>query len=175
MTEPTVQVPDHGITAEQFPAEAKITQEHIDGAVETVRRLAGWHIWPEREETLKVDAPGDPMVFLPTKMLTEVHSLTIDGKTIDVGELDWSQDGMVWVGGLRPNRTGRPRRVVAKVRHGYAGPGDLLALVKTMAGRGGAPNQSLQVGRISVGAPGAMTPQSTEWRIIDQFKLGPMP
>lgn len=175
MTEPTVQVPDHGITTEQFPAEAKITQAHIDGAVATVRRLAGWHIWPEREETLKVDAPGNPMVFLPTKMLTEVHSLTIDGKTIDVGDLDWSQDGMVWVAGLQPNRTGRPRRVVAQVRHGYVGPGDLLALVKTMAGRGGAPNQSLQVGRISVGAPGAMTPQSTEWRIIDQFKLGPMP
>jgi len=168
-------VPEHGLTLEDFPGVASLTQDAIDAAVESVRRLADWHVWPERDETLTFDAPGDPLVLVPTKRLVAVKSVKVDGKTVKIGPHDWSPDGTLWIAGLRPHPKGRPRRIEAKVRHGYAGPGDILGLVRSMAGRAAAPGQSYTVGRINVGAPGAITPQSTEWRVIDQIRLGPIP
>lgn len=175
MPEPIDAAADHGLTPKDFPGVAGLTQEAIDAAVDSVRRLADWHIWPEREETVRVDSPGDPMVVLPTKRLTAVHSVEVDGEPVEIGEQDWSPDGMIWIAGLRPRRDRRPRRIVARVTHGYTGAGDVLALVRSMATRASAPGQSYTVGRINVGAPGAVTPQSTEWRIIDQIRLGPIP
>lgn len=175
MSAPISEAPDHGLTPDHFPAGLKIDQAAIDTAVESIRRLADWHVWPEREETLRVDSPGDPMVVLPTKRLVEVRAVRVDGRELTVDPDGWSPDGTLWIDGLRPTRSGRPRRVEVDVVHGYAGPGDVLSLVKSMAARATAPGQSYQVGRINVGAPGAATPQSTEWRIIDQIRLGPLP
>ena len=166
---------DHGLALEDFPGVQGLTQSAIDSAVETIRRLAGWHVWPEWEETVTVVSPGDPLVLLPTKRLVSVTSVTVDGESVEVGEDDWTPDGTLWLSSLRPSRSGRPRRVVATIRHGYTGPGDVLALVSSMSGRASRPAQNYSVGSISVGAPGAVTPQSTEWRIIDQIKLGPVP
>lgn len=175
MTEPTVSPPDHGLTPAHFPTVQGLTQSAIDAAVETVRRLAGWHVWPEREETVTVVSPGDPLVLLPTKRLVSVTDVTVDGEGVTLGEDDWTPDGTLWVSTMKPSKDGRPRRVSVTMRHGYAGPGDVLALVASMVGRAAQPAQNYSVGRISVGAPGAVTPQSTEWRIIDQIKLGPVP
>lgn len=175
MSAPQDVVPDHGLTPELFPAGSKIDQAAIDTAVETIRRLADWHVWPERAETLRVDSPGDPMVVLPTKRLVAVNAVRVDGKEVAVDPDGWSPDGTIWIDGLRPTCSGRPRRVEVDVVHGYSGPGDVLSLVRSMAGRSASPSQSYQVGRINVGAPGAATPQSTEWRIIDEIRLGPLP
>lgn len=176
MTEPNTIAEDHGLTPESFPGASSLTQEAVNAAVESIRRLADWHVWPERDETLTVDAPGDPLVVLPTKRLVSVESVTVDGEPIVIGPNDWSPDGTLWISELRPHHRGRPRRIAATVRHGYAGPpGDILTLVRSMAGRAAAPGQAYTVGRINVGAPGAVTPQSTEWRIIDQIRLGPLP
>ena len=175
MSEPDVSLPDHGLTPEDFPGATTLTQEAIDAAVDAVRRLADWHVWPERAETLYVDAPGDKLVVLPTKRLVSVESVTVDGREVEIGEQDFSPDGTLWIASMKPHPQGRPRRVVAEVVHGFAVPGDVLALVRSMAGRASAPGQAYQVGRINVGAPGAVTPQSTEWRIIDQIRLGPLP
>lgn len=174
MTEPRLKA-DHGLDPSSFPDAQGLSQEAIDNAIETIRRLAGWHVWPEREETVTVVSPGDPLVLLPTKHLVAVSAVTVDGGAVAVGEEDWTPDGTLWVESLRPSPYGRPRRVTATIRHGYSGPGDLLALVASMAGRASRPGESYTVGRINVGAPGAVTPQSTEWRIIDQIKLGPVP
>ena len=140
MTEPD-SMPDHGLTPESFEG-TTLTQEAIDAAVESIRRLADWHVWPERDETLIFDAPGDPLVLVPTKRLVSVKSVKVDGKTVKIGPHDWSPDGALWIDGLRPHPTGRPWRIEAKVRHGYAGPGDILGLVRSMAGRAAAPGQS---------------------------------
>lgn len=174
MTAPN-SAPDHGLTPADFPESARLTQAAIDGAVDTIRRLAGWHIWPERTETLRVDAPGDPLVLLPTKRLTAVAEVTVDGVPVEIGPEDWSPDGTLWIASLRPTMTGRPRRVTATITHGHDGPGDLVGLVASMAGRASRPSESYTVGRVSVGAPGAVTPQSSEWRIIDELRLGPIP
>ena len=175
MTVPTTPPVDHGLTPEDFPGVNGLTQEAIDSAVATIRRLAGWHVWPEREDTVTVVSPGDPLVVLPTKHLADVLSVTVDGEVVEVGEDDWTPDGTLWIGRLRPSRSGRPHRVTAQIRHGYAAPGDVLGLVASMAGRASLPATSYGVGRINVGAPGTATPQSTEWRIIDQIKMGPLP
>ena len=175
MTEPIVSPPDHGLTPEDFPGVAGVTQEGIDATVASIRRLADWHVWPERVEVLTVDSPGDPLVLLPTKRLVEVEEVTVDGRVVSIGPEDWSPDGSLWISALRPVYPGRPRRIRAKVRHGYSGPGDVLALVRSMVTRAAAPSQGYQVGRINVAAPGAVTPQSSEWRIIDQIRLGPIP
>ena len=49
--------PEHGLTP-TADAAGTVTQVDIDLAVETLRDLAGWHIWPVREETVTVDTPG---------------------------------------------------------------------------------------------------------------------
>lgn len=165
-------VADHGITPDLVGG--TVTQAQIDQAVHTIITLCGWQPWPVRRETLVVRAPGDPEVFLPTTRLAEVHSITIDGKNIDVEDIEWWEDGILEVTPSR--RGGWPRRfrVEADVTHGHD-VGALLGLVGAMARRAAQPQEDYSVGRISVSAPGTMTPQSTEWRIIDQFKLGPMP
>ena len=175
MSEPVDALPDHGLTPEDFPGASSLTQEAIDFAVASIRRLADWHVWPPRAETLRVSVPGDPLVPLPTKCLVSVEWVKVDGREVEIGEHDWGEDGVLYIAGLTPDRRGRPRRVEARVVHGYSGPGDVLALVRSMAGRASAPGQASQVGRINVAAPGAVTPQSTEWRIIDQIRLGPLP
>lgn len=175
MTEPVAPASDHGLNPEDFPGVAGVTQGGIDAAVASVRRLADWHVWPERVETLAVDSPGDPLVLLPTKRLVAVEEVTVDGREVTLGEEDWSPDGTLWISALRPLPSRRPRRIRARVRHGYSGPGDVLALVGSMVARSAAPGQGYQVGRINVSAPGAVTPQSSEWRIIDQIRLGPVP
>lgn len=176
MTEQDMIAEDHGLTPASFPGASSLTQEAVDSAVASIRRLADWHVWPEREETLTVDSPGDELVVLPTKRLVSVESVTVDGHEVTIGPNDWSPDGTLWISGLRPHHKGRPRRIAARVSHGFSGPsGDLLALVRSMAGRAASPGQAYTVGRINVGAPGAVTPQSTEWRIIDQIRLGPLP
>lgn len=171
---PDISGPDHGLTPETFGG-SKLTQESIDLAVATIRRLAGWHVFPQRTETIRCDSPGDPMVLLPTKCLVGIESIKVDGETVVFTDEDWSPDGMVWIDTLTPARNGRPRRIEATITHGYESAGDLIGLVAAMAGRATAPAQGYTVGRINVGAPGAITPQSTEWRIIDEIKLGPVP
>lgn len=175
MTEPHNAGAGHGLSPASFPNIQGLTQEAIDAAVDSIRRLADWHVFPEREETLHVDAPGDRLVVLPTKRLVAVESVTVDGREVELGPNDWSPDGTLWIRHLRPRRDGRRWRVEARVRHGYEAPADVLALVQSMAGRAVTPGQAYTVGRISVSAPGAITPQSTEWRVIDKIKLGPLP
>lgn len=157
---------DHGITPT-----GDVTQSAIDKAVETVRRLVGWHVWPVRDETLTVDTPGDSLVILPTKNLVEVLDVKVDGQEVDSADVRWSTDGMLTL--LRVPRGFR--RVSVRCRHGYESALDLAVVCLSMAKRDSQPTQQYSVGSISVGAPGSVTPQSTEWRVLDGYKLGPLP
>ncbi|KAA8723590.1 hypothetical protein F4V58_06595 [Corynebacterium phocae] len=163
--------PDHGLVA----GASGPSQSAIDRAVHTLRRLAGWHIWPPRVDTIRELVPGDPAVLLPTKRLLEIESLSIDGAPRPVEDLVWDEDGVVYVPGLAPRRDGVPRVVEAVIRHGFDNPADIVGVALAIAGRSEQPQSSYAVGRISVGAPGTATPQSTEWRILDTYRLGPRP
>jgi len=51
--------PEHGVVS----TDPKVPQEFVDRAVQSVRVLAGWHIFPERVEELVLLAPGDGQVI----------------------------------------------------------------------------------------------------------------
>lgn len=160
---------DHGIVPPGNSDE--VTQDTIDRVVATVRNLAGWHIWPVREETLTVDTPGDPLVILPTKRIESVIAVEVDGQPVDMSTVSWTEDGM-----LTLRRVPRGfRRVAVTLRHGYLDAPDLAAVCQQMAKRTIQAQGSVSVGGISVGAAAGVTPQSTEWRVLDLYKLGPIP
>lgn len=162
---------EHGVES----SDPQVPQEAIDRAVSTLRQLCGWHIFPVIDEELAILVPGDGQVILPTKRLVEVESLHVDSRPVDVSALTYDEAGIVYVPGLKPRRDGVPRKVEAKIRHGFDNPVDVIGVVKAMAARSCQPQSSYTVGRISLGAPGAATPQSTEWRLVDAYKLGARP
>lgn len=162
--------PEHGLTPTAGTTGA-VTQDDIDLAVETLRDLAGWHIWPVREETVTVDTTGDPTVFLPTLRLLEVRKVTADNIEVPLETIEWSESGMLRLK-TRPRKGFR--RVTATILHGFETT-PLAAVAMQMAARAHQPATNMQVGGISVGAPGALTPYSSEWRLLDRYKLGPMP
>lgn len=144
----------------------------IEQAWAIISTLCGWHVTPAKQETMVVDSLGDPIVFLPTKHVTEVIEVKVDGVVVDPTGYSFSQDGMLhFTHKIRPGF----RTVEATIIHGYQSAPDIEALVDRLASRASKPAESYSVGGISVGAPGSLMPQSTEWRIIDQYKLGPMP
>lgn len=162
---------EHGVTT----SDPQVPQEAIDRAVATLRQLCGWHIFPVIDEELSILVPGDGQVILPTKRLLEVESLQVDSRPLEVSTLTFDEAGVVYVPGLVPRRDGVPRKVTVKIRHGFDSPADIIGVVKAMAARSCQPQSSYTVGRISLGAPGAATPQSTEWRLVDFYKLGARP
>lgn len=162
--------PEHGLTPTADAAGA-VTQDDIDLAVATLRDLAGWHIWPVREETVTVDTTGDPTVFLPTLRLLDVRSVIADNTEVPLDNIEWSESGMLRLK-TRPRKGFR--RITATILHGFETT-PLAAVAMQMAARAHQPATNMQVGGISVGAPGALTPYSSEWRLLDRYKLGPMP
>ncbi|APT85323.1 hypothetical protein [Corynebacterium aquilae] len=157
---------DHGLT----PTE-KITAEAIETAVEAVRMLAGWHVWPVRRETITLRAAGDRLILLPTKRVEEVHAVTVDGVDVTDSADAW-EDGELWLRDCP--REGA--RVVVDFSHGFPEAPPLMGVCMAMAERSADTSSSYQVGGISVGPPGsALTPQSTEWVVLDRYKLGPIP
>lgn len=175
MTSPAV--PDHGITPSTISGtpgvDSSVTQESIDAAVASLRHLAGWHVWPVREDVLRVDSPGDEVIFLPTLRLVELVEVKIDGEAVSLDRLMWSDAGIVQLkSGRFPRGLGR---VEVTFRHGFESPADIIGVAALMAGRTSSPGQNYSVGAISVGGASGLTPQSTEWRILDLYKLGPMP
>lgn len=166
--------PEHGITPATVSPDGvlQIPQVTIDEAVDTVRGLADWHIWPRRVEEMRLDHPGGRLVFLRTKQLNEILRVTVDDEDLDVGRVSWSQDGVLE---LPRNVKAGLGRITVEVDHGYPVADDIVGVVKKMAARATGNESQMTVGGISVGASVAPTPQSAEWRVIDRYKLGPMP
>lgn len=66
-----------------FPG-APFTDAQVDAAVQEIRNAAGWHIAPEREETIALDvACADTRLRLPTRHLVSVDEIR-DADTDDV-------------------------------------------------------------------------------------------
>ena len=163
------------------PASTPGLGSQIEATLSSIRALCGWHVFPVKEETLTVDAVGGRLLRLPTMRIEDVLEVKAAGEVIDPNRYGWSASGMLELyEGEFPNRF---RSVQVTLRHGYAEAPELLRvaaeIVKrgVLAGTGG----NVSVGSISVGAPagggagGSITPMSTEWRIIDQYKLREWP
>lgn len=67
----------------------------LDGASAAVRRLCGWHVWPEVEETARLDGPGGREVALPTLRLVSLGAVVELGEAVDPETLRWSTLGNV--------------------------------------------------------------------------------
>lgn len=169
MTSPSY--PDHGLTPDNVGLAENVSQETINAVVGAVRDLCGWHIWPEREETLSIRSTGDREIFLPTKHVTEVLAIRVGETDVEVSEDEWSYEGII----VLPHAPRPGRRIHVTVRHGYPSAPTVVAIIKALLERGISASQGIKVGGISVNATSGLTPQSSEWRLLDQWKLGPMP
>ena len=165
----------HGITSGTIalalgqPA-TNFTQDTIDRVVESVREICGWHVFPVREETLTLPTTGDCITILPSKRVLDVSAVVFDGKPVT--EFEFSEDGVLYVPeGLKQGLA----KLKVTLRHGFETPKSLVGVIAQMVSRANTHTGSYTVGHISVGASQAVTPQSTEWRVIDLYKLGALP
>lgn len=75
-------------------------------AQSAIRRHCGWHVAPSHTETLRIDAYGGRTLHLPTKHVTDIETLTIDGRDV-LSRCDWSQAGTMQLrNGYWPDRPG---------------------------------------------------------------------
>lgn len=102
-----------------FPG-APFTQPHIDAVLAKLERTLGWHVAPVQTETLSVRTDGGRMLFLPSRKVTEVTEVRIDGLV----RADWILTGETeaMLEGYWPKGT-----YEVDVVHGYEDvPADLL-------------------------------------------------
>ena len=88
----------------------------IKAAQGSIRRYCGWHVTPEIDDTLKVDAYGGSILTLPTKHVNSITSVLVDGRELS-DQIDWSVAGTIQLrSGSWPDR---PGSVTVKLNHGY--------------------------------------------------------
>lgn len=106
----------------------------LAAAVGEVVDFCGWHIAPQRTDTVTVDGSGSPIQALPTMRLVDLVSVTEDGTAVDVSDVQWSEAGYLW---RSTSWTRRLRGVVAEIEHGYATtPATIVSIVCAAAARG---------------------------------------
>lgn len=147
----------------------------------SIRREAGWHIWPVVQgHELVLDGPGGRKLALPTMNLVDLQSISELGQNLDIEQgVDWSEIGLVMkVNGLWTNRY---RKIRATVTHGYPEAADLAWLACSLAARGlsspmGATRE--QAGAIAItwatpqsGVGGGLVPLASEQAVMDRYKL----
>lgn len=93
------------------------TQRMLDAALAAARHHVGWHVSPVRADDLTLDGPWSSTLALPTRKLLALTSVTEDGSSVDIGDLSWSESGLVrkrygsW--------TCEYRGVAVSISHGY--------------------------------------------------------
>lgn len=162
---------DHGITPDQVARATgqTPTEAQIDAAVASVRSICGWHVWPPRTETLRLDTPGDSLITLPTLRVDDVTDVRLGGTPVQ--SYTFSAAGMLTLPRHHPGLG----ILEVTLDHGYEHPADLIGVAIAMAGRAARPAEQMSVGGISVGASQGVTPQSSEWRVISSYELGAEP
>ena len=140
------------------------TYRFLNSARTLVRNYCQWHVTPPITETLTLDGPGDWVLYLPSKFVTNIASIVEDGVTLNVStDISWSQHGEV----IKPtanalwNRvwSSKFRSIVVTLTHGYAEPDAedwrriVLAVAERMSqARGLIGRADVQVGPYRVGA-----------------------
>lgn len=130
-----------------------------------VRDYCGWHIAPSRTETLTLDGIDYGTIFLPSKYVTAVSTLTVDGTVASASNYTWDQSGRIYL----YSSSSSNRQIVVALTHGYTQPPavvtaqivDIVMRAKAASGLGGMSH--LRVGQVdrsvAVGADGQ--PQNT--------------
>lgn len=159
--------------------------EATSRAEAAVRAYLGWHLAPERSETLTLDGPGSPVLLLPTLRVSAIASVTESGTLVASDDYEWSASGVVrrkssssypsstW----GPRWTSALRGVEVELTHGFEEmPLDVTAIIERLAARATEASKGSavlsQVGQVAyaIGADGA--PLSGALSILDREVLG---
>lgn len=102
----------------------------ILAASAALRNFCGWHVAPAAACRAVLDTEGARSLFLPTRILTGVTSVTVHGA--EVTDYEWAALGQVL---LHSRPTPGLRAVTVDYTAGLASTDDLAALVAGMAAR----------------------------------------
>ena len=147
----------------------------------TVRAYCGWHVAPEKDETLTLDGSGNGALLLPSLHVVDVVSITENGTLLDPTDYAWSQAGMVrrfpatWRVDAQGRWTGNLRAVVVEVVHGFTDwPLDVLAVIDRLVVRATAGVGVLsQVGAVAYATGQDGVPLSDSLSTADRDALAP--
>lgn len=117
-------------------------QDRLLQAQAVVRSYCGWHIAPLREDVeLTLDGTGTQVLLLPTMHLVEVASVTDDGNAVDLADIQWWANGVVF---NATRWTCERGAITINITHGYDPvPPDVQAVVQALATRAVANTQGL--------------------------------
>lgn len=175
----------HGLTVEMLETlpQGKLlpqdtTQATLDAVVANVRRLCGWHVFPIATESVVIPYRGDDYILAPTMHLVEVISAECQGYTIPASDMDAYPHGEIT---LHHRTAGAPWRIpkplVLTMKHGFdlEDVPSLLGVIVQMIARAGdttaTGDASLSVGSVSYTLSSGITPKSSEWLVIDTYRL----
>lgn len=157
----------------------------LDAVSDDIRTYCGWSISAEEGAEWTLDGDGSTVLGVPTLLLRAVDSVTIDGETVDVADVEWSRDGYL----IRQCRWPRKLRSVVVVGdHGYDPNPPVIvtvacSLVSRLSATAGAGNAtSVRIGDYSETRPntnqliGAVGPDMlgaspSELNILDRYRI----
>jgi hypothetical protein len=157
----------------------------------SVRAYLGWHLAPEKTETLTLDGPGGPVLLLPTLRVSELVSITEEDRLVPVDDYEWSESGVVRRGRASSysawgaSWTSRLRGVQVELTHGFPEmPLDVTAIIERLAARASEASKGSallqQVGQVAYatgedGAPLSGSLSSLDRQVLGRYKLPPRP
>ncbi|MFD7157955.1 hypothetical protein ACXJJ3_08740 [Kribbella sp. WER1] len=154
-----------------------------------VRAYCGWHIAPQREDTLTLDGPGGPLLVLPSLHVVSVASVAENGTELDPEGYAWSAAGVLrrtssatsWHG-WNCGWTDDFRGLVVTLTHGYESmPLDVQTVIDRLASRSvDDPSQYSQVGQVAYatgadGLPVSGSLTALDRLVLDRYKIPPRP
>ena len=104
------------VPVSQYPTMSRSSAGSREVAENLIRSYCGWHITPSVTETLTLDGNGDKRLLLPTKKLTNVLELRIDG--VEQNLYSWSEDGWLTLPGSSVFPA-TDRSVEVVIEHGF--------------------------------------------------------
>lgn len=153
-----------------------------------VRAYCGWHIAPQRTDTLVLDGPGGPLLVLPSLHVVSVASVAENGTEVDPEGYAWSAAGVVrrtssaTVWRSCAGWTDDYRAVSITLTHGYDEmPLDVQAVIDRLAARSvDDPSQYSQVGAVAYatgadGLPASGSLTALDRMVLDRYRLPPRP
>ena len=85
-------------------------------ASDRIRNYLGWHLAPEITEVVDLPLGERGLVMLPSRHVTNVHSVAVAGHNVSSDDFWWSKEG--WIE-LRSNYYGWPGKARVTFNHGY--------------------------------------------------------
>lgn len=138
----------HGITPElltaAYPEIDPATpglESLIDSAVDAIRLVAGWHVFPIVDMHAVLDGPGGNLLSLPTANLHAVTRLVVDGRELvrndERRDFRVSRKGLVSVSSFRCGFPDELESIEIDFRHGLTAlPANLYGILGALVERG---------------------------------------